>query len=124
MEELLTKLPAVNQQPAPEEGKTAKEEGAQKEAGGDLTVRLNGKALTLPRRPGAGPYQFFDLLAYTDIDPRNPQGEIVQTLNGGPPPIWRNCTAGIRRKSIGVRDRNLRILEERKWIPILFVNRS
>ena len=47
-----------------------------------LTVQLNGKALRLlPRGEGLA-YQFFDLLPYAGIDARNPEGELIQSLNG------------------------------------------
>lgn len=49
-----------------------------------LIIELNGRPLRLPPREGGLPYQFFDLLPYADIDPQNPQGQIVQMLNGQP----------------------------------------
>lgn len=45
-------------------------------------ISLNERRLQLPLRADGMSYQFFDLLAYTDIDPQNPQGNIVQRLNG------------------------------------------
>ncbi|MEA4892932.1 MAG: cell division FtsA domain-containing protein [Peptococcaceae bacterium] len=47
-----------------------------------ILVTLNGRQLLLPPRQEEGPYQFFDLLPFTDIDPQHPQGKIVQKLNG------------------------------------------
>ena len=49
---------------------------------GPLRVLLNGQEVVFPQRDA--PYEFFNLLAYTDIDPKNPQGQIVQLLNGRP----------------------------------------
>ncbi|MEG2000364.1 MAG: cell division FtsA domain-containing protein [Evtepia sp.] len=45
-----------------------------------LRLTLNGESLDLP--PTGTVRQFFDLLSYTDIDPKNPQGNIVLLLNG------------------------------------------
>lgn len=47
-----------------------------------LHITLNGNPLTLGRKKDGTPWQFFDLLAYTDIDPQKPQGTIVQKRNG------------------------------------------
>lgn len=49
-----------------------------------VDVRLNGRPLHLPPKADGTPIAFFDLLPYTDIDPKNPQGLIVITLNGRP----------------------------------------
>ena len=43
------------------------------------------RTIELEAEPDGQPYCFFDLLAFTDIDPQNPQGNIVQTLNGAHP---------------------------------------
>lgn len=51
-------------------------------APGALRVTLNGRMLTLEPRSNGTPYQFFDLLSYTDIDPSHPEGNIIQRLNG------------------------------------------
>ncbi|MCI8600812.1 MAG: cell division protein FtsA [Oscillospiraceae bacterium] len=56
-------------------------EAAPRQAG-PLRVLLNGQEVVFPQRDA--PYEFFNLLAYTDIDPKNPQGQIVQLLNGRP----------------------------------------
>ena len=47
-----------------------------------LHITLNGQPLTLPPRADGSTYQFFDLLAYTDMDPQDPKGIAVQKLNG------------------------------------------
>lgn len=47
-----------------------------------VRVRLNGEVLELPRKPDNSPYLFVDMLNYVDIDPSNPQGDIVLRING------------------------------------------
>lgn len=47
-----------------------------------ITVRVNGVDRSLEPRPSNNPYMFFDLLCFTDIDPKNPKGDIVLLLNG------------------------------------------
>ncbi len=48
----------------------------------DIYVILNGREIELPPRPDDMGYQFFDLLAFTDIDTKKTNGKIVQLLNG------------------------------------------
>lgn len=47
-----------------------------------LHLFLNGQPIVLAPRADGTPHQFFDLLAYTDIDPQDPKGIAVQKLNG------------------------------------------
>ncbi len=49
-------------------------------AGPALNITLNGQPLRLDPKPGG--YLFFDVLAYTDIDPTRPQGDIAVLRNG------------------------------------------
>lgn len=49
-----------------------------------LHLTLNKEKITLQPKPDKAPYQFFDLLPLTDIDPEKPQGIIVQKRNGKP----------------------------------------
>lgn len=49
-----------------------------------INVLLNDSPLELKPKKDGTAYQFFDLLAFMDIDPKNPQGNIVQVLNGAP----------------------------------------
>ncbi len=47
-----------------------------------LRITLNHAPMELPPKANGAPYQFFDLLAFTDINPEKPQGLIVQKRNG------------------------------------------
>ncbi|NLC78173.1 MAG: hypothetical protein GX683_00360, partial [Ruminococcaceae bacterium] len=47
-----------------------------------IRVILNGRELELPAREDGTDYQFFDLLAYTEIDTKKESGRLVQLLNG------------------------------------------
>lgn len=47
-----------------------------------IKVTINNKQITLPRREDNMPYIFADMLNYTDIDPSQPQGNIVLLHNG------------------------------------------
>lgn len=49
-----------------------------------IRIILNGEALILTPKPDGLPYQFFDLLNFTSIDPTKPQGDIVLRRNGIP----------------------------------------
>ena len=49
-----------------------------------LRVVLNGRERSLPPKEDGSWYQLFDLLNFVDIDPNDPQGEIVVTRNGAP----------------------------------------
>lgn len=51
---------------------------------GGLELTLNGKPFRLEDKADGTPYAFFDLLPFTDIDPRHPQGIIELKLNGRP----------------------------------------
>ncbi len=48
----------------------------------EIRVILNGRELLLPPREDGTDYQFFDLLAFTDIDTKKKSGTLVQLLNG------------------------------------------
>lgn len=48
----------------------------------EIIAFLNGGAVILPRKADGGIHQFVDLFNYIDIDPKNPQGNIVLKLNG------------------------------------------
>ncbi len=47
-----------------------------------MKVTVNNKQINLPKREDNMPYIFADMLAYTDIDPSKPQGNIVLLHNG------------------------------------------
>ncbi|WP_313345146.1 cell division FtsA domain-containing protein [Sedimentibacter sp.] len=47
-----------------------------------IKVTINNKQINLPKREDNIPYIFADMLAYTDIDPSKPQGNIVLLHNG------------------------------------------
>ena len=49
-----------------------------------LHLTLNGSAIELLPKVDASGYRFVDLMAFTDIDPQNPGGAVVQLLNGVP----------------------------------------
>lgn len=49
-----------------------------------VRVNLNGRRVALPPKPDGTPYQYFDMLNFVDIDPSNPQGNIVLLHNGQP----------------------------------------
>lgn len=49
-----------------------------------MTISLNGEAIALLPREDGAPYQFVDMLNFVDIDPNNPQGNLVLRLNGRP----------------------------------------
>lgn len=51
-------------------------------AGRFMRVTLNGKSVDLAPKPDGSDFFFFDVLGYTDIDPSNPQGEIMILRNG------------------------------------------
>lgn len=48
-----------------------------------MTLFLNGQPIRMPAKPDGRARQFVDLFNYIDIDPQNPQGNIVLRLNGG-----------------------------------------
>ncbi len=47
-----------------------------------MQIRLNGQAVELAPKFDSMPYLFVDMLNFVDIDPANPQGDIVLRLNG------------------------------------------
>jgi len=47
-----------------------------------IKVNLNGENIELKIREDNSPYIFADMIAYTDIDPSNPQGNIILLHNG------------------------------------------
>lgn len=47
-----------------------------------INVNLNGENIELKIREDNSPYIFADMIAYTDIDPSNPQGNIILLHNG------------------------------------------
>lgn len=47
-----------------------------------IKVRINNKLIYLPKKEDNMPYIFADMLNYTDIDPANPQGNIILLHNG------------------------------------------
>ncbi len=49
---------------------------------GDIHVTLNGEKIFVGRRKDGSPHQFIELFNYIDIDPKNPQGDIILRLNG------------------------------------------
>ena len=49
-----------------------------------MTISLTGEAIALLPREDGAPYQFVDMLNFVDIDPNNPQGNLVLRLNGRP----------------------------------------
>lgn len=51
---------------------------------GPIQVLINGKLQILEPKNDQSPIQFFDLLNYVDIDPKDPQGEIVLMRNRRP----------------------------------------
>lgn len=48
----------------------------------EITVTLNDRKVTLPEKAEHTPHVFLELLNYIEIDPRNPQGDILVMLNG------------------------------------------
>ena len=53
-----------------------------KETSNKINVNLNGENIELTIREDNSPYIFADMIAYTDIDPSNPQGNIFLQHNG------------------------------------------
>ena len=53
-----------------------------KEESNIIRVTLNGEILELKARDDNSPYIFADMIAFTDIDPSNPQGNIILLHNG------------------------------------------
>lgn len=47
-----------------------------------ISVVLNGKTIRLSEKVDGKKYNYFDILIYTDIDPKNPRGNIIQKING------------------------------------------
>lgn len=47
-----------------------------------LNVTVNGNKISLPPKPDATAYLFFDMLNFIEIDPSKPHGNIVLLLNG------------------------------------------
>ncbi|MPN27886.1 hypothetical protein SDC9_175320 [bioreactor metagenome] len=47
-----------------------------------LLVYLNGRPMYLPPKADGMPHFFVDMFSYVDIDTQNPQGALVQTVNG------------------------------------------
>ena len=48
----------------------------------EITVTLNDRRVTLPEKTEHTPHVFLELLNYIEIDPKNPQGDILVMLNG------------------------------------------
>jgi len=61
-----------------------------------LSVQLNGKPIVLQAREGGSPWHFVDMFSFVDIDPKNPKGTLIQTLNGREAPFMIELREGDR----------------------------
>lgn len=65
----------AGQAPAPDEGDAGS-------PGRGICVNINGRSVDLAPKEGGAPYQFVEMLNFVEIDPSQPQGNVVLTLNG------------------------------------------
>ncbi len=61
---------------------------------GGLLVYLDGRPMYLPPKADGMPHFFVDMFSYVDIDTQNPQGALVQTVNGQEAPYLQELFEG------------------------------
>ncbi len=75
------------------EAAAPRSDGTADEKKGSLFVYLNGQPMYLPPKADGMPHFFVDMFSYVDIDTQNPQGNLVQTVNGEEAPYLQELFA-------------------------------